>query len=67
VAEAFEANAGLPLPANALIENAHWKGYRINPAVLILAAEAIAPTGEGHDSKHARSHLGSFTSTKATN
>lgn len=44
----FTANAGLPLSADALIENARWKGYRLNPAVLILVPEEIASGMVGH-------------------
>jgi DNA-binding winged helix-turn-helix (wHTH) protein len=41
LAESFEREAGLSISANALIENIPWKGYRLNPAVLILATEEI--------------------------
>jgi hypothetical protein len=41
LSDAFEQEAGMPLSANALIENVRWKGYRLNPAVLILSAEEI--------------------------
>jgi 7-cyano-7-deazaguanine synthase in queuosine biosynthesis len=42
LASAFEASAGIPLSADALIQNHRWQGYRLNPAVLILAPEEIA-------------------------
>jgi hypothetical protein len=49
LAEAFEREAGLPISAGALIENARWKGYRLNPAVLILAMDEIGAQSEGHN------------------
>jgi hypothetical protein len=32
---------GTPLPADAVIENEPWTGYRLNPAVLVLAASEL--------------------------
>ena len=45
LAAAFAANAGLPLSANALIENAPLEGISAQPAVLILAPGEILPVG----------------------
>jgi 7-cyano-7-deazaguanine synthase in queuosine biosynthesis len=42
LAAASESSAGLPLSAEALIENHPWQGYRLNPAVLILSPKEIA-------------------------
>jgi Queuosine biosynthesis protein QueC len=42
LADAFETCAGLPLSADALVENKKWKGYRLNHAVLILAPEELS-------------------------
>ncbi len=54
-ASACEASAGMPLSAGALIENHPWKGYRLNPAVLILALDEIAHTTEG-TTRNVRGH-----------
>jgi hypothetical protein len=62
----IEARAGIPLSEGALIENVRWRGYRLNPAVLILAAEEIAPTAIGHDSDRQTSQLPEDTSDRTT-
>ena len=59
LADAFDMEAGLALSADALIENHRWKGYRLNPAVLILAPEELGVPVRSHDSPEATSHLGS--------
>ena len=64
IADAFTANAGLPLSHDALIENARWRGYRLNPAVLILAPEEIAHTSQCHDSEHQISQLDKANSAR---
>ncbi|MGH6924649.1 MAG: hypothetical protein ACRED5_13005 [Propylenella sp.] len=51
VANAFEVSAGLPLSADAVIENQRWRGYRLNPAVLILAPQQLAAHAEDHKSR----------------
>ncbi len=66
LAEEFETNAGLPLGANALIENVRWKGYRLNPAVLILAPDQLSPKVKGHDFRRRTSQLGSAVPAKTT-
>ena len=58
LSDAFETQAGLPIFAEALIENAPWRGYRLNPAVLILSLNEInSPEADGHDLAHAGSQL----------
>jgi 7-cyano-7-deazaguanine synthase in queuosine biosynthesis len=44
VADAFQSIAGLAVSADALIESAKWRGYRLNPAVLLVAANQIKVT-----------------------
>jgi hypothetical protein len=40
-----------PLQAGALIENDPWAGYRLNPAVLVLAVSELCPKDEVTSSK----------------
>jgi hypothetical protein len=42
LASKVDANAGIPLSKDALIENHPWEGYRLNPRVLILATNELA-------------------------
>jgi 7-cyano-7-deazaguanine synthase in queuosine biosynthesis len=57
VADGFEGNAGLVLAANALIENHRWKGYRLNPAVLLIAPGELDVGAEWHNSDPPASQL----------
>jgi 7-cyano-7-deazaguanine synthase in queuosine biosynthesis len=41
VVKIFEIDAGISMQAGALIENAPWEGYRLNPAVVIVSADEI--------------------------
>lgn len=41
LAREFEKCAGLTLPGDAVIESVAWKGYRLNPSVVILASDEI--------------------------
>jgi 7-cyano-7-deazaguanine synthase in queuosine biosynthesis len=66
VAQAFETEAGLPLSANALIENDRWKGYRINPAVMILAPDQLGKGAGSHGSGQSASRLSSIASITPT-
>jgi hypothetical protein len=43
------------LPADAVIENESWDGYRLNPAVLVLAAAQLLPSS-AVTSRKKRSH-----------
>ena len=64
IADAFEKYVGLSLSADALIENKKWKGYRLNPAALVLAPEQLGPHAEGHKADDAASHLGTRSPNK---
>jgi hypothetical protein len=41
VAVSFAKHCGLPLCGEAVIQNRHWKGYRLNPGVRVLALDQI--------------------------
>jgi 7-cyano-7-deazaguanine synthase in queuosine biosynthesis len=45
VATLFERHCGLPLASDAVIQSKAWRGYRINPAVRVLAYDQIARAG----------------------
>jgi hypothetical protein len=52
VFEEFQTRYGLPLSEGALIENAPWKGYRLNPAVRVLdPSEMGRQPGASHVSR----------------
>jgi hypothetical protein len=36
-------SVGDPLPPDAVIENEPWRGYRLNPSVLVLAVSELCP------------------------
>jgi 7-cyano-7-deazaguanine synthase in queuosine biosynthesis len=42
VADAFVESAGLVLTDDALIESRPWKGYRLNPAVVLVSPSEVA-------------------------
>lgn len=58
IADAFETHAGIPLSAHALIENQPWKGYRLNPHVLILAPSELAASPARHEPGPTASQVG---------
>jgi hypothetical protein len=48
VADSFEKCLGLPLPDDAVIQNRRWQGYRLNPAIRVVARDQI----EGDKTRH---------------
>jgi 7-cyano-7-deazaguanine synthase in queuosine biosynthesis len=60
VAEVFEADAGIAMNGGELIENVPWRGYRLNPAVLVVSADEI---DVGHNSTNTGSQLGNAAKT----
>lgn len=58
IARGFEQNFGIPIAFDAFIENAPWKGYRLNPNVVLLAKDQLVETKQGHGLSAATSQLG---------
>jgi hypothetical protein len=58
VAEIFDADAGISMSSDALIQNDPWKGYRLNPQVMILRLDELTPRPDGHDPAVRGSQLG---------
>ena len=50
VAESFQEHLGLTLAGDAVIQSATWEGYRLNPAVRVVAPDQLSRAGESHDS-----------------
>lgn len=50
LARDFETELGRTLSGSALIESSQWKGYRLNPDVLVVAAEEVGSGAIGHGS-----------------
>jgi 7-cyano-7-deazaguanine synthase in queuosine biosynthesis len=48
VASAFERRVGLAISGDAVIQNLHWKGYRLNPEIRVLALDQI----DGEEKRH---------------
>ena len=55
VAESFERRFGVPIGVDSLIQSKRWQGYRLNPAIRVVAFDQIARKrhevdAESHDS-----------------
>jgi 7-cyano-7-deazaguanine synthase in queuosine biosynthesis len=54
VADSFARHFGLPLAGDAVIQNRHWKGYRLNPTIRVLALDQIEGAGKRHEARAVR-------------
>ena len=58
VANAFQRRFGLTLAGDAVIQSTAWSGYRLNPAVRVLAPDQIESAPKRHEFGSMVSRLG---------
>ena len=53
VASSFEKRLGLPIEADAVVQNQRWQGYRLNPMIRVVAFDQICHAAKPgcHDSE----------------
>ena len=55
VAQSFERRFGLPIGADSVVQSERWQGYRLNPAIRVVAFDQIKLGRKGHE-VDAKSH-----------